>query len=167
MRGSEILLEHGVSWIIMKELPEALLKQSRLVARIQGGETVKLSRTMTNKSKINQWFANEVLQNIMFDLACCQCLGTAFLTEKAMHIDVLNKFTVDTELTKRNHAIQKHLTALLPFVSSARITDLLTLREKEADAFLSFRHGLTKAVDAVRKNRNGRFNVQECIAALW
>jgi hypothetical protein len=161
VHGPDLLLTHGGNHITRKSLPEALLKNGPLMARIQAGEGVKLSRTMTNKAKLHERFVSDVLKNIMFDLACCQCLGTTFLTERVMHIDVLNKFTADTELTKRNHAIQKHLTALLPFVSSVRTADLLILREKEADAFLSFRHGLTKAVDEFRKNRNGRFNAQD------
>jgi hypothetical protein len=160
--GSDLLLEHGHHVLIRKSLPNNLKRLPRLMQRIHGGETVRLSKSLRKRgAKIHEDYAELMLQNVFFELACSQCLGTAFLTERSLHIEALNKLSHDRELAERNHLVQEHLTALVPFVSSLRIEDLIALREHEGDAFLAFRQALTKAVEDYRKCQNRRFNARD------
>ena len=146
--GPEILLEHGFRARVYKNLHEELANKPRIMAKLERGDAVKLSRSLLKRTvKLHQLLASDVLQNVFFELACAQCLNTAFLTERELHIDSLNFLSKDSIASERNLLIQKHLTSLVPFIRSARIEDLLKLREKESDSFIVFRQALTKAVE--------------------
>jgi hypothetical protein len=108
--------------------------------------------------KIHETNAEEILRNVFFELLCAQCLGTSFLTERPLDIDVLSRLSEDSTLARRNQIVQKHLTTLVPFLASVRIQDLLDLRETEGDSFLAFRQALTRAIDDYRGSQNQRFN---------
>jgi hypothetical protein len=156
--GSEVLLEHGSAALVFKDLPEELSKKTRIMAKIDRGDTVKLSRSILERIvQLHRIFALDILQNVFFELACAQCLNTAFLTERELHIESLNYLSQDSISSERNLLIQKHLTSLVPFVSSARVEDLLKLREKESDSFIIFRQALTKAVEEYRSNLDRPF----------
>lgn len=156
--GPEILLEHGFIAKIYDDLPEEFANKPRILSKLARGDSVNLSRTILERSvKIHQSLAMEVLQNVYFELACAQCLNTAFLTERELHIDSLNFLSKDSIKSERNLLIQKHLTSFVPFIHSVRIEDLLKLREKEGDSFILFRQALTKAVDEYQSNLTGQF----------
>ena len=112
--GSDQLLEHGHHVSIRKSLPNNLRRLPRLMQRIREGERVTLSKSVRRRvAKIHEDYAELVLQNVFFEVACSQCLGTAFLTERSLHIETLNKLSHNQELTERNHLVQEHLTALV------------------------------------------------------
>ncbi len=153
VHGPETLLEHGFTARIFKDLPEKLANKSRIMAKIDHGNTIKLSQSILERIvKLHQTFAFDILQNVFFELACAQCFNTSFLTERQLHIDSLNFLSKDTISLERNLLVQKHLTSLVPFIYSARIEDLLKLREKESDSFIIYRQALTKAVEEYQKN---------------
>jgi hypothetical protein len=159
--GTDVLLGHGTGAWIKEDLPDGLKARRGLVTRLTQGKTIKLSRDASRLAKIHEMNADEILRNVFFELICSQCLGTSFLTERPLDIDVLNKLSEDHALAKRNHLVQEHLTAIVPFLASVRIRDLLALRDKEGDSFLAFRQALTRAIDDYKGCQNQRFNAQD------
>jgi hypothetical protein len=58
----------------------------------------------------------------------------------------------------------RHLTCMVPFLNGVSADELLELRKSEADAFISFRHGFAKAVDAYIKAKIGKLTEQDAEA---
>jgi len=160
--GPDSLVGHGKNVRVVTELPETLNKKSRIMAKVNQGEVIKLSRTVLERSvKLHNEYAAEVLQNVFFELACAQCFNTGFLTERALHVEALNYLSMDSDLIERNRIIQKYLTLLVPFIQSARMEDLIKLREKEPESFIIFRESFTKALSEYRSGITRPFGPED------
>ena len=156
--GPELLLEHGGILFAMEKLPKGLANKRQIMAAVGAGGIAKLSRAVRERTlKLPDMLTDRIMQNVFFEIACAQCLGTSFVTERELHIDLLNKLSADTRLANRNQLVQRHLTALVPFLGSARVEDLLKLRQREPEAFVVFRSALTRAIEEYRSSRGGRF----------
>ncbi len=152
--GPARLLEHGGSAFMFTRLPQEFRRLAG-VENLLPGQTVRLSRKKGARLTVHERLADEVFENVVTELAVAQSLGTIFLTERPLHVDILNGLSEDRELERRNQVIQKHLTALVPFISDISVADLLELRNREDEAFQQFRQALNAAVDAVREERSG------------
>ena len=162
LEGSDLLLEHGTAAWLRKTLPKGFKKVvPNLAARLRRGERITLSKGAKRVAKVHQMSADEVLRNVFFELLCAHCLGSSFLTERPLDIDIRNRLSNDNTLAKRNSLVQEHLTALVPFLSSVRIKDLIALRESERDSFLAFRQAFTRAIDDYCAAQNDRFNAND------
>lgn len=158
--GPESLVEHGTSGVIIEgapdgSVPERLMPISTLVKKAKKGEEVLLSRTAERKiHRIQQVVENE-MESICFELFAAQSFGTAFLTDRPVHIDALDILSKDNELEYRNTIAREHLTSILPFISGVPTDDLISIREAESDAFILYRRALNEAIDEYRRKRSG------------
>src|SRR5208283_5392210 len=75
--------------------------------------------------------------------------------------EILNDFFRNDAVNRRNTLIQQHLTCIVPFLNNISTSELLTLRNGEADAFISFRQAFAKAVDEHMKSKPGRLTQQD------
>lgn len=80
-------------------------------------------------------------------MATSLSLGTMFLTERALDIELLRQLSADTSIEQRNRLLQKYLTCIVPFIDSVHPIDLVKLRQGEEASFILFRHALTRAID--------------------
>jgi hypothetical protein len=102
-----------------------------------------------------------MFNDVGFEMAISQCLKTSVLTNRPIHIDILNDFFKNAELDRRNALIQKHLTCMVPFLNAITPQELLSLRKSEADAFISFRQAFGKAVDEQAKKKGGEMREKD------
>ena len=109
-------------------------------------------------------FAHDLFADIGFEMGLSQCLKTSVVTSRPIEVDILNDVVRCDELTRRNAAVQKHLTCLVPFIDRLTSNELLTLRNDEMDAFLSFRQVFAKAIDEHIKLNQGKFSERDAEA---
>lgn len=160
--GPELFVDHGALFRVAKHLPRNLENMPRIMAAIRAGGPVEVSRTLRKRIvKLHVDLATHTFQDVFFEIACAQCLGTSFVTEREIHIDLLNKLSGDTELIRRNQLVERHLTAILPFLESTRVEDLLKLRQRETEAFIVFRSALTTAIQEYRSTHSGSFKEED------
>jgi len=152
LKGPEDLLEHGGGGIIFDQIPDGLRSDPRLVARIHHGGPIKLTRSQRLALGTHKREAEKIRQNLVFELSVCQCLGTSLLTSNQLDVDLLTAISQDAVIAKRNALIQRHLTAIVPFLEELDVRDLLELRTKEADSFILFRGALSKAISDTSAN---------------
>src|SRR5207247_3073048 len=81
---------------------------------------------------------DEILESIAFDLNVAAQLKASFVTDRRIHIDLLERISGDDQLRRRNEILEKHLTTIVPFVNELSPTELLKLRYVEGDAFDSY-----------------------------
>lgn len=143
------LMPHAV-WFKRRELPPGLLADGSLLRRLESGSAVRLNREMRGHLKIPERYANEVFTNIIFELLLSRALGTSFLTERELHLDVLASIAGTDDLAARNYIAEKHLTAIVPFAGDISLEDLTKLRQREDEAFVLFRTALNEAIDEAR-----------------
>lgn len=169
-KGPELLIEHGAVAIRRWVAPAEFLKMPRIVHRAEAGETVSLSVSTCKKINLHSLLASEELQNITFELFSSQSLGTTFLTERNLHIDILNSLSSDSAIEQRNYIAQKHLTSIVPFFEELNVPDVMKLRRREEEAFITYRSALNRAIDEYRKQgvglteRNARAIYSDIIA---
>jgi hypothetical protein len=150
----EELLEHGGTIISYKEPPEPLRGMPRILQRALEGELVRLSRDVRRKLRRHEAAASEVFGSIVFEMAVSQVLGTAYLSDTKLPIEVLSAISGDADLARRNSIVQKHLTSLVPFLGEVPAASVLKLRQREEESFLTYRQALNKAIDDVRAQRS-------------
>ena len=152
-KSTEELLEHGIQ-ILTRESPCSILKSMpRLLSKVENGESVLLSNTIKKKLKIHKNFAEDIIQNISFELASAQCLNTNFLTERPIHIDVLNSISKDKHIGLNNHIAYKYITSNVPFLGEINISDVLKVRKRENEAFLVYRNALAQAINEYKSKK--------------
>jgi hypothetical protein len=150
----EELLEHGERNIFYREPPEPIRGMPRILQRALGGELVRLSRDVRRKLRLHEAAASEVVGSVVFEMAVSQVLGTSYLSDTKLPIVVLSAISGDADLARRNSIVQKHLTSLVPFLGEVPAASVLKLRQREEEAFLTYRQALNKAIDNVRAQRS-------------
>jgi hypothetical protein len=150
----EELLEHGGAIISYKDPPEPLRGMPRILQRALEGELVRLSLDVRRKLRRHEAAASEVFGSIVFEMAVSQVLGTAYLSDTKLPIEVLSAISGDADLARRNSIVQKHLTSLVPFLGEVPAASVLKLRQREEESFLTYRQALNKAIDDVRAQRS-------------
>lgn len=124
---------------------------SGIIKKSKDGIEIPLSHNMVRKLEFDKYLANEVMSNIIFELATSLCLGTTFLTERDLDIQLLKQLSTDPAIEQRNQLLQKYLTCIVPFIDSVSPVDLIKLRQKEGESFILFQNALTKALEEYRE----------------
>ena len=98
----EELLEHGGTIISYEEPPEPLRDMPRILQRALEGELVRLSRDARRKLRRHEAAASEVFGSVVFEMAVSQVLGTSYLSDTKLPIEVLSAISGDVDLARRN-----------------------------------------------------------------
>lgn len=152
VQGPEELIEHGSVFHHTKALPPTIRRIPSIVKRLDRGEIVTLTMSQRAHSSEVTYLAREILGNIVFDMAISQSLHASFLTERQLHVKILNSLSNDQALLNQNSILERHLKAIVPYIEGVSPRELLRLREKEGDSFLLFRNGLSVALgEAIAK----------------
>lgn len=154
-RGPESLLEHGFSGYISRKPFPNLDKLPKIKAQIHAGEKVKLTRNALRTMGYDRAIADRIEHNLIFELTSSQCVNTSFLTENSIDVEVLGTLSGIPEMEQRNQILQRHLTALVPFLEDTNLSKLIKLRQNEQDSFILFRNALNQAIDEYRKQGKG------------
>jgi hypothetical protein len=153
-KGPEDLIEHGGSHTKGNVLQPALSKYKSILKSLDKGQSYDLSRNQIVASKLPEYFVNRILKNIAFEMAVSGTINTAYLTDRPIHIEILNNLSNNEAISKRNQIIQNHLTTIVPFIAGLDSKQLLTIREREEDSFIMFRQALNNAVEESLKNKS-------------
>jgi hypothetical protein len=137
----EPFLEHGTG-IVISELPEDIRRMPRLSARIESGETVELSKLLRKKSGFASRLADKMMRSVTYNLFVSRWFDTSLVTRNPLEASVLDSFEQRGPRPPRNHLAAKYLTCTLPFLEDVNIKDLMKLRGREEEAFVSFRAAL-------------------------
>lgn len=154
VEGPERLIDHGRHAFTFAHLPELLRGMPRLMRKVEAGEIVPLSKTAGNKLGYHHRLAEQVLENVAFEVATSQSLNTSFLTDRSLHIEALTILSESDRIQRRNLIAQKHLTSFVPFLDGVPLEDLIKLREEEGEAFVLYRHALNEAIDEYKEQRD-------------
>jgi hypothetical protein len=152
-RTPEGIFEHPGGGYNFGEPPSALKSMPHIVRRVRQGEQVRLSSKDIIKLGVHQDLADPVLYSIAFDLACSQALGTTFVTDRPVEVEILSALTRDEKVDRRNMIAERYLSTIVPFVTDVSVSDLVRLRDDEAESFIMFRSALTQAIDTYASER--------------
>jgi hypothetical protein len=152
--GPEELLEHGGSYISYSKMPAPFAKLPGVLARIRNGEQVRLQLHQRQLLGYHDALAADVISDVLFEMAMSQLLGSSFLSERELPLEVLANISGDPEMDRRNLLVQKHLTSMVPFVGDISLGDLIELRKREEGAFIAYRQSLNLAVEQALAKRN-------------
>jgi hypothetical protein len=119
----------------------------RILRRLEAGETVLVSSPARPRTEAVTTVADGILSSVDYQLAVAGVVDGSFLTHRDIDLDVLRYVSGSPDLARRNELAASHLEMLVPFLSDVPISDLLTLRKKEGDAFIRFRAALKQAVE--------------------
>jgi hypothetical protein len=112
--------------------------------------SLRLSRNVRRKLRRHEGAASEVFGSVVFEMAVSQVLGTSYLSDTKLPIEVLSAISGDADIARRNSLVQKHLTSLVPFLGDVPPASVLRLRQREEESCLTYRQALNKAVDDIR-----------------
>ncbi|HEX6748744.1 MAG TPA: hypothetical protein VF092_15710 [Longimicrobium sp.] len=146
-RGPEDLLEHGYRAVRYQSPPKQLRDIPEVMPSLLRNRSIHLSSRQREKFEMHIREASSILDNVVFELTMTQAFGASLLTERKIHVDILRSMSSDSRQERRNAALQKHLTTVVPFLSGVVPADLLHLRETEGDAFIVFRNSINKMID--------------------
>jgi hypothetical protein len=150
IEGPDTLLSHGSQLISGASVPQALKDRPQLYSRLKTGEWVRMSKALTKELDVHSRLAGWIFDDILFELALAYGLGASFLSDRGLQLEILGRLSDDSRLAERNSILQKYLTTVVPFAADVPLKDLVTLRHREADAFILFRQSLTEAMEVVR-----------------
>lgn len=159
--GDNDIVEHGGTFTYLGKASKILPTKSSIAKRLAISGVTEVPKSLRKYLGVDQRRAHELFSDIGFEMGISQCLNTSVVTDQTIHIDILNDFAKSSRLTRRNALIQRHLTCLVPFLSSVSPDELMKLRTEEADAFISFRQAFAKAVDEHIKSEDGQLDEQD------
>lgn len=139
-------LDHGGFYLPWRTPPSALIKRPRIIARLERGNVVPLSKSLIKELGLHVDKAHEVATNVINGIVTSGCLNTSFLTENDLHISLLNSLHEFPEIREKNNIALKHLTSLVPFVEDVALGDMVKLRQREEEAFVVYRQALDSAI---------------------
>jgi hypothetical protein len=162
--GQEDLVEHGTSIQIVGNIGNLTRKYPKLAAKLKKEGSVVLPKSIRKEWGKDVEYAHDLFDDIGFEMGLSQCLKTSVVTGRPIEVEILNDVVRSDELNRRNSIVQKHLTCLVPFIDNLSSSELLTLRENEMDAFISFRQVFAKAIDEHIKLKQGKFSERDAEA---
>jgi hypothetical protein len=162
-KGPELLIEHGRRKVRHTEIPHKIRSFPQVLRKARTKSGVTFSSEEVLEFGCHRRYLNDVLENIAFELTTAQSLKTSFLTERSLHIEVLNKLNQNPDIERRNRIAQEYLTSLVPFLSNVSLKDLMKLRREESEAFIVYRAALNEAIDEYRRT-NANFSAKDAQA---
>ena len=157
LEGSELYYDHGGLLLVFNRIPNSLRSKPMLLSKLKKEGVIHLSKKEARKINFHKVMAQEVLENLTYEVIMKSELDTSFVTNREIHIAFLQKFGQDDEVTRRNQLAYKHMTALVPFLEDVPLGKLLKLRERERFSFLQFRAALNKSIDQLYRTK-GKFS---------
>jgi hypothetical protein len=151
VRGPEDLIEHGSAVIAYGAAPAELRRYKGLLAKAQRKKSAPLTQEQCELIELHERFSGEVMENVRFDLASTHALGTTFVTERDIHVSILNAVSQDNSIQERNRLAFEHLTSVVPFAEDVDIANLVQLRDREQESFVRYRRALVEAMQEHRK----------------
>lgn len=136
------LFRHQTHVRAFEELPTPVSSKLELIEQLQRGQSVTLSRKLKHELALHKELADDVLNSLRYQMSVADIVGASFLTHRDVDVKVLSYISSDIELDQRNAIVMKHLGSIVPFVGDVPISKLLRLRQREEEAFLSFRLAL-------------------------
>ena len=109
-RGPSSLLDHGCQTWTLDKLPPGLASIKRLKARINSGETVRLSARSVKLSGFDFAMATDVRKSATFEFASSQSLGSSLLTERELDVEMLQSLSSDPAIARRNELLRQQST---------------------------------------------------------
>jgi hypothetical protein len=144
--GPEPFFEHEIV-SSLPTVPEEIRSRPSILKRIERGETVPLSKTLSKELKLHIDFAHIAVSSVIHGLATSTSLGSSFLTGSDIEIRFLNSLQPSMELADRNQIAFDHLSSMVPFIEDVELPDVIKVRKREEDAFIAFRGALNSAID--------------------
>ncbi len=141
-------------------IPQPILNRPRIYSKLKRGQAVLLSKTLIKDLGYHKDLASELLMNVLFGLLTSKTIGSSFLTEDSVHIDLMNSLNPENDIRRKNSLAQKYLTSTVPFVEDVKLKDLMKLRENEGDAFLIYKQALDQAMTEL-KDSNSNFKAKD------
>jgi hypothetical protein len=146
--GDAETLAHSA--ILYKHFRVPRVYRSRVMkARLRAGEPLQLPPKCA-RAEVRRKVLRRHWQEVNYQIAAAQALGTSFVTDRRLHLRILSAVNSEMSLDSRNLIAERHLTALVPFVADVPIADLVLLRKRERDAFITFRAALNQTIDIYR-----------------
>jgi hypothetical protein len=131
IRAPEDLLEHGFKAKVFAEMPKALENLPEVRALLARGRAAPLSSRQMEKIAVHKTETSNILTNVLFELTVSQSFGTSFLTERPIHVKILQAVASDDQQQRRNDLIKRYLTTLVPFLEGLTPKQLLTFESKK------------------------------------
>lgn len=153
-KGPEILIDHSLSAFEYHRLPSEYHQFPDCVTESERKGGVILSKQQVSALELHEREANRVMESISFELTAAQTLNTSFLTDRPIHLELLNSINQNPDIERRNRIAQQYLTSFVPFVEGLTIHDLVKLRENEGEAFIVYRQTLNEAIDNYRREKD-------------
>jgi hypothetical protein len=110
----------------------------------------RIGRTTIRKLGAHEALTRLIFDNLIFEMATAQILGTSYLSELELPLQLPTAISGDPDVARRNPLVQKHLTSMVPFFAEISPRVALRLRRREEDAFVAYRKVLNTAIDNVR-----------------
>lgn len=149
--GPEPYLDHPHYWI-RYDAPHPIIKRHTILDKINQGIQVDISKTLIKELDFHTELAHDVATNVIFGLATSGALHTSFLTENDIHVTFLNALQGAQRIREKNLIALNHLSSIVPFAEDVPIKDVLILRKREKEAFISFRNAFNEAIDEFRRS---------------
>ena len=127
--------------------PEAIAKRPRILSKILNGETLRASKTLSKELGVHNSMAHDTASNAIHGLATSATIRTSFLTENEVHISFLNSLHGENLARNKNLIALNHLSSIVPFVDDVSNKNLIKLRKREREAFISYRSAINQAID--------------------
>ena len=146
MAGPEELIPDGAI-IVGKPEPPAWLPP-RILGRIRRGHSVQYrvpSQRIRQVEEIRET-VDDVLSEVVSQLAACQQLGGRYLTDRLADATFLDVLSDGSEYAGWNAVLAQHLEYDMPIIESVPLTELLRIRDAEHDAFLVYRDTMSRVI---------------------
>ncbi|TRZ75874.1 MAG: hypothetical protein D4R93_04225 [Deltaproteobacteria bacterium] len=144
----------SISALSSENVHPALMSKSRIMGSIEKGKIVQLSKSMIKELGLHINMAHDVATNAIHGLTTSACLKTSFLTEHDLHVSFLNSLNAATRTRENNRIASKYLSSIVPFAEDVALVDIMKLRKREEESFISYRQALNQAIDTFRSSGN-------------
>lgn len=105
---------------------------------------------LTNKQRRELGFGESISYNLVMEAvyqkSISRFVGGSILTHSSSEINALKSIEGDQSIKKTNDILSKHWNIIIPYAEQLSASELLTLREREPEAFVTFRNALDTSV---------------------
>ncbi|MCC4784489.1 hypothetical protein OW495_03115 [Vibrio sp. 14N.309.X.WAT.E.F5] len=141
----ESVFPHGTRTYHLEDAIEQVLPPY-VIKEVHEKGGIYLSSGNKKKLGLAESISSESITEAVYQKSISKLTGGSILTHSVSEINALRSVEVDDVVLNINNVLSKHWDIIIPYAEQVSVSTLLTLREREQEAFVRFRTALDKSV---------------------
>lgn len=144
--GDDNYIPHGGASIMYNRNEIESIIPNHIIDKIKENQKIKLPDKVYNNLNIPAHLSNSLTTEALYQKTIANITGSSILTHSTGEINAIKRIEGNDYIRNINNLLLNHWDIIIPFANNFTPTEILELRFREQESFISFRSCLDKSL---------------------